>query len=84
MLEELELKRIERSLIGEKKRTSKLGLITKIEINDFIEDSINWWKNKSKDGILRDPYSGLIINEDDMKEIDFYSIQNNLKSMWKE
>ena len=67
MLEELELKRIERSLIGEKKRTSKLGLITKIEINDFIEDSIGWWKNKSKDGILRDPYSGLIINEDDMK-----------------
>ena len=26
----------------------------------------------------------ILIHEDDMKEIDFYSIQNNLKSMWKE
>lgn len=25
----------------------------------------------------------ILIHEDDMKEIDFYSIQNNLKSMWR-
>lgn len=60
-------------IYAENNRVIKKGLVGNLSNSDFNNWCINWWFNhcqdefglRQNDGILRDPYTGYAINNDD-------------------